>query len=152
VEPTIYRLAPAMVARLVGLGFVVLALVLFVGTAVVAVAGLPLDLVVLVILLGVGAVFFGGYWLRNRAFVLRCTAEGYRVGLVRGAGVSEARWKQVEKLVVAGRAGVPVVELQLRDGGRTTIPVGVLAIDKDDFVRELQEHLQRGSGLRKLGS
>jgi hypothetical protein len=48
------------------------------------------------------------------------------------------------------RYDVPCVVLRLRDGGTTTVPVGVLAVDREQFVRELQEHLQRGHGLRRL--
>lgn len=147
---TVYRLAPTFVARLLGLALVGLALLLFVGTAVVVIAGLPPDVMVVVVLLGVlGAIGFG-WWLRNRAWVLRCTDDGYRVRLVRGVGVADARWSAVEDAVTAYRRGVDCLELRLRDGGTTTIPVGVLDVDKDRFVREVQDRLQRGHGLRPL--
>jgi len=42
------------------------------------------------------------------------------------------------------------VELRLKDGRATVIPVGVLAVDREEFVRELQARLQRGHGLRPL--
>jgi hypothetical protein len=146
--PTLYRLAPAVVARFLGLALVALALVLFVGTAVVALAGLPLDLLVAVVLVGVVGCVALGWWLRARAWVVRCTDEGYRVRLVRGAGVSEARWSAVEDAVTTYRHDVACVQLRLRDGRTTTIPVGVLAVDREEFVRELQSRLQRGHGLR----
>jgi hypothetical protein len=149
-EPTVYRLAPAVIARFVGLALVGLALLLFVGTAVVALTGLPGDLMVLVVLLGVVGCLTLGWWLRARAWVLRCTDDGYRVRLVRGAGVTEARWSAVEDAVTAVRRNVACVELRLRDGRTTTIPVGVLAVDREQFVRELQGRLQRGHGLRPL--
>jgi len=149
-EPVLYRLAPAVVARFVGLALVGLALLLFVGTAVVSLTGLPGDVMVLVVLLGVAGCLGLGWWLRSRAWVLRCTDDGYRVRLVRGAGVTEARWSAVEDAVVAVRHDVACVELRLRDGGTTTIPVGVLAVDREQFVRELQGRLQRGHGLRPL--
>ena len=82
--------------------------------------------------------------------MLRCTDDGYRVRLVRGAGVTEARWSAVEDAVTTYRHDVACVELRLRDGRTTTIPVGVLAVDKEEFVRELQGRLQRGHGLRPL--
>jgi hypothetical protein len=148
--PTFYRLAPAVVVRFVGLALVGLALLLFVSTAVVALTGLPGDLMVLVVLLGVVGCLTLGWWLRARAWVLRCTDEGYRVGLVRGAGVTEARWSAVEDAVTTVRHDVACVELRLRDGRTTTIPVGVLAVDREQFVRELQGRLQRGHGLRPL--
>ena len=148
--PTLYRLAPAVVARFLGLALVALALVLFVGTAVLALAGLPLDLVVAVVLVGVVGCVTLGWWLRSRAWVLRCTDDGYRVRLVRGAGVKQARWSAVEDAVTTYRHDVACVQLRLRDGRTTTIPVGVLAVDRDQFVRELQGRLQRGHGLRPL--
>jgi hypothetical protein len=42
------------------------------------------------------------------------------------------------------------VVLRLRDGRTTTIPVQMLAVDREAFVRDVQDHLQRGHGLRKL--
>jgi hypothetical protein len=148
--PTDYRLAPAVIARFVGLALVGLALLLFIGTAVVALAGLPPDLLVLAVLLGVAGFVTLGWWLRARAWVLRCTDDGYRVRLVRGAGVSEARWSAVEDAVTTVRHDVACVELRLRDGRTTTLPVGVLAVDREVFVRELQGRLQRGHGIRPL--
>jgi hypothetical protein len=139
-----------VVARFLGLALVALALVLFVGTAVVALAGLPLDLLVAVVLVGVVGCVALGWWLRSRAWVLRCTDDGYRVRLVRGAGVTQARWSAVEDAVTTYRHDVACVQLRLRDGRTTTIPVGVLAVDRDQFVRELQGRLQRGHGLRPL--
>ena len=149
-SPTLYRLAPAFVARLLGVALVALALLLFVGTTAVAIAGLSLDVVVAVALLGVAAAVGFGWWLRNRAWVLRCTDDGYRVRLVRGVGVTEARWSTVEEAVTLHRREVACLELRLRDGRTTTIPVGVLDVDKERLVREIQGRLQRGHGLRPL--
>ena len=147
-EPVDYRLAPTFVARLLGLALVGLALVLFAGTAVVAMAGLPPDLLIVVVLVCVLSAAGFAWWLRSRAWVLRCTDDGYRVRLVRGAGVTEARWSAVEDAVTTFRHDVACVQLRLRDGRSTTIPVGVLAVDREEFVRELQDRLQRGHGLR----
>ncbi len=146
--PVDYRLAPAVVARLFGLGLVLLALVMFAGTFLVSALGWNADVLVVVLLVGVGGIFTAGWFLRSRAYLLRCTAAGYRVRLVRGAGVREARWTAVEDAVTVVRHDVPCVVLRLKDGGTTTIPAGLLAVDKEQFVRELQEHLQRGHGLR----
>ena len=43
-----------------------------------------------------------------------------------------------------------MVVLRLRDGRTTTIPVEMLAMDREAFARDLQEHLQRGQGLRNF--
>lgn len=147
---TAYRLHPSLVARGVGLALVGLALVMFVGTAVVVAADLPADVLVVLLGLGVAGVFVLGWLLRARAYVVRCDQVGYRVRLVRGAGVTQARWKDVEDAVTTSPRGVPCVVLRLRDGRTTTIPVQLLAMDREQFVRELQDHLQRGQGLRPL--
>jgi hypothetical protein len=146
--PTVYRLARLVVARLVGLALVALALLVFAGTAVIALAGLSLDLLVVLVLVAAAVVGVLAWWLGTRAWVVRCTDRGYRVRLVRGAGTTEARWKDVEDAVATTRHDVPCLVLRLRDGRTTTIPVGLLEIDKDEFARELRGRLQRGSGLR----
>ena len=82
-------------------------------------------------------------------WVVRLTPEGYRVQWVRGVGSPAGRWKDVEDAVTTTVAGAPVVVLRLRDGrARRTIPVEMLAADREAFVRDLQDHLQRGHGLR----
>ena len=146
--PTTYPLAPTVVARFVGLGLVALALMMFVGTALVAVLGLPPDALVALLVLGLAGVLTLAWWLRSRAWVIRCTDEGYAVRLVRGAGVREAAWAAVEDASTTTRHDVPCVVLRLKDGGTTTIPVGVLAVDKEEFVREVQGRLQLARGLR----
>ncbi|WP_245565349.1 hypothetical protein [Nocardioides insulae] len=147
-EPVYYRLAPAVSVRFVGLALVAVALLLFALTLVVAVAGWSMDLVVIAAVLGLAGVLVLGWWLRSRAYVLRCTPEGYTVRMVRSAGVTQARWTQVEDAVTVTRHEIPCVVLRLKEGTTTTIPVSVLGVDRERFVRELQEHLQRGNGLR----
>lgn len=145
-----YRLAPLLVARIVGTYLVLLALVMFTATALVAVAGWPADLLVLLLVAGVAGMFAVGWWLRSRAYVVRLDADGYRVGLVRGAGVRSARWADVTEAVTTRPRGAPCLELQLRAGGSSVIPAGAMAADRDDFVREVQQRLQHGHGLRRL--
>lgn len=146
--PTVYRLAPAVTARFVGLYLVGLALLVFAGTLLVAVAGGSMDIVVALVGLGLVGLVVLGWWLRAKAYVVRAGADGYRVRLVRGAGVTAARWAQVEDAVTVTAHGIPCVVLRLKDGGTTTIPVSVLAVDKEEFVRQLQQHLQRGQRLK----
>jgi hypothetical protein len=148
--PSDYRLAPALAARLMGLMLVLLAVVLFAVTALVAVLHLTPDLLVLLAVVGLVAVFGGGFVLTRRAYVVRLGEQGYRVRLIRGAGVTEARWKDVEDAVTTSPQGIACVVLRLRDGRTTTIPVSALAADREEFVRDLQDHLQKGQGLRPL--
>ena len=148
--PSDYRLSPALNARLVGLLLVVLALLLFAMTALVAVFDLTPDLLVLIAVLGLVGVFGLGTTLRRKAYVVRLDDEGYRVGLIRGAGVTSAAWTEVAEAGTGSPRGIPCVVLTLHDGRTTTIPAAALAADREEFVRDLQAHLQRGQGLRPL--
>ena len=150
VEPVYYRLAPLVVARFVGLALVLLAVVVFVVTAVFGLVGVSYDWLVLLLLVGLVAVGVLAWWLQRRAYVVRCTEVGYTVRLVRGAGVKDGRWLDVEDAVAATPRGVQCLVLRLRGGGTTSIPVALLAIDKEEFVREMQRHLGRGQRTRRL--
>ena len=145
-----YRLPAVLVARIVGSALVVLAVALLATTMVVAGAGWSPDVLVLAVL--VGALALGGlaWWLRARAYVVRFDAEGYRVGVVRGAGVRAAPWSSVTHAETATVAGVPLVVLALSDGSRTTLPVSLLEGDREELVRDLQRRLQAGHGVRPL--
>lgn len=144
-----YRLSRPLLARLVGSVLVLLALVVLATTVVVASTGLPVAVVPAVAAVGVAAVGIATYLLA-RLVVVHLGESGYRVRLVRGVGVNEARWESVEGAATSHAADQPVVELRLRDGRRTVIPVRALEADREQFVRDLQEHLQRGHGLRRL--
>lgn len=137
-----YRLSPLVFARIVGAYLVVFALLLLAGTALTGALGWSADL--LVVLLGVGLLGLIGlaWWLRSRLVVVRLTASGYRVRMVSAAGVTEARWPEVEDAVAAAPRGVECVVLRLRDGRTTTIPVALLAADKDDFARDVRARLR----------
>jgi hypothetical protein len=88
--------------------------------------------------------------LTRLAPVVRLDEVGYEVRWVRGAGVKQGRWKDVEDVVATTVADARVVVLRRRDGQTTTIPVGILAGSADDFVRDLQQHLNRGHGYRPI--
>lgn len=146
---THYRLAPAVAARLLGASVVGLAVLVFVATAVVGLAGLDFGWLLLVAVLGVAAVLTFGWWLRSKAYVVRATSQGYSVRLVRGAGVRESRWTDVAELATTESGGVPCLLLRLKAGGTTTIPVTIMAIDREEFVREIQERLS--ASIRAAG-
>lgn len=149
-SPTLYRLSRSVVARLLGLGILALAGLVFAATLVVALLGTSPDVIVVVAAAGLVVLAFAAWWLTTKAYVVRATVDGYRIGAIRSVGVREARWNQVEDAVTATIRDVPVVVLRLKAGATTTIPVTVLAIDREDFVRELQQHLQRGHRLRQV--
>ncbi len=147
--PTVYRLAPAVAARLLGVLLCAVAVLVLLSTLAIAV----LDLHTVFLLVPVGltiALLVGSWWTwRQKGWIARFTAEGYRIQWVRGVGAASARWKDVEDAVTTTVLDSPVVVLRLRDGRTTTIPVEMLAVDREDFVRDIQAHLQRGHGLTK---
>ena len=134
--------------RFLGLYLVVLALLVFVLTAVLVATDVTPDLMLLVAVLGLVGLGVVGWWLNKRAWIVRATAEGYEVRLVRSAGTKAGRWAAVEDAVTVSPHGIDCLVLRLKDGTTTTIPVELLAIHKDDFVREMQGFLQAGQ-LRK---
>jgi len=144
-----YRLAPALAARLVGLLLVALAATVLLATLLVAMLrGSP---VLLLVVGGVGLVAAVALVILLRGTrVVELDEEGYRVRMVRGAGVRTARWRDVREVVAMSPRGVDCVVLRLRDGRTTTIPVDAVDAPRDDFVRDLQQHLRRGEGLRPL--
>jgi len=148
--PSDYRLAPLLAARLVGALLVCLALVLLLATVLVAVLDLSPDLLVVGAGLGVVVVLLVGYLLTRRTTVVHLDEQGFRVRLVRGAGVSQGTWQEVQEVVTATPDGLPVLVLRLRGGRTTTIPVTILATDRETFVRDLVSRAQGGQGLRPL--
>ena len=67
--------------------------------------------------------------------VVELDDEGYRVRMIRGAGVRAAAWRDVEDAVAASPHGVDCVVLRLRDGRTTSIPVAAVDAPREDFVR-----------------
>jgi hypothetical protein len=147
---SVHRLAPAVAARLLGVVLCAVAALILLST--VALAILDLHTVFLLVPVGVTFVVLALVWWawRTRGWVVRMTPEGYRVQWVRGVGTASGRWQDVEDAVTTTVANAPVVVLRLRDGRTTTIPVEVLATDREAFVRDVQQHLQRSRGLRKF--
>jgi malic enzyme len=144
-----YRLAPPLAARLV-------------GSLLVSVAGLILVLTVVSAVLrwspwvvvgaGAGAVALVvvAALVVRRTDVVSLDDDGYRVRLVRGAGVTSARWADATDALTASPAGIDCLVIRLRDGGTTTIPVSALAADRDAFAADVRDHLRRAEGLRPL--
>ena len=138
-----YRLAPAVVARSAGACLVLLAVVVVALTLAGAAAGWSLVVVGLVAAVGLGLLLAGLWWATRRAYVVRLDVIGYEVRLVRGAGVTRARWTDVAEASTAEVAGENCVVLSLRDGRTTTVPVSVLAGDRDEFVTRVRTLLRR---------
>ena len=140
--PTEYRLAPAIVLRVAGAALVALAVLVVLLSVVTALAEWPFWPVVVVALAGLAAVAGGAWWAARAAYVVRLDQFGYDVRLVRGAGVTRARWADVAEASTAQVHGSPCVVVALRDGRTTTVPVAVLAGDRDEFVTRLRDLLR----------
>jgi hypothetical protein len=138
-------MAPLVVARFVGAYLILFAVLILGSTFVVAMAGVGPDILVVLLVLGLLGLSALAWWLRTRLSVVRLSATGYRVSLVRGAGVKEARWSEVEDAVATQPDAGPCVVLRLKDGRSTTIPTDLLAADKDDFARDVRDHLGRAT-------
>jgi hypothetical protein len=145
-----YFLAPAFGLRFVGGLLVLVALLLVVVTVVVAVAGLSLGVLVAAAVVGIVVVLGGGWLVAKQVPAVRLDGSGYRVRLIRGVGATSASWTDVTEAGTASPSGTPVLVITLRDGRATTIPVQVLAADREDLVRDLQTRLDAGHGLRPL--
>lgn len=135
-----------------GLGLAALGVLVVLVVVLVTVLSLPRTVLTAVLLGALLAVLVLGLVALRRPAVVRFDDVGYRIRLVRGAGVRQAEWKQVEDVAATVVAGERCVVLRLRDGRSTTVPVGVLAGRPDDFVRDLREHLDRGHGYRQVSA
>ncbi|WP_181312059.1 hypothetical protein [Nocardioides campestrisoli] len=144
-----YRFSPALTARMLGVALIASAVLIALATVGVAVLSLHTMVLLVPVLLVLVALVTLMAW--SNGWVVRLRDEGYEVRRVRGAGVSGARWRDVEDVVTTHRHGSPCVVIRLRDGRTTTIPADVLNADKDAFARDVVEHLQRGHGVGAPG-
>ncbi len=142
----VYRLSPAVAARLLGLVLVAVAITILVSTVAIAALDLHTAFLLVPVVLTV-LLLVANWWIwRQKGWIARLTDEGYRIQWVRGVGAASGRWVDVEDAVTTTVVGAPVVVLRLRDGRTTTIPVEMLAVDREAFVRDIQQHLQRRHG------
>jgi len=140
--PQIYRPHRALVARVLGTGILVLALLVVAATVVLTVVGAPEWVLVFLVLAYIAAFAVLATWAVKTAWIVRLDETGYRVRLVKGAGVRSAAWADVADLAATELGGFPCLELTLTDGRATTIPVEVMDGDREQFVRDVREHLR----------
>jgi hypothetical protein len=139
---TTYRLAPALGARLVGRSLVTLALAVVVATVVGVLAGagwLPAGVTAVVGLVLAAA---WAWYLLRLAWAVRLTTEGYAVRLLGGIGVGAAAWAQVEEVVAASPGGSPCLEIRLRDGRATRLPMAAVAAEPDAFAHDVRRRVR----------
>jgi hypothetical protein len=139
--PQDYRLAPQLAARLLGLTLVGAGLAIVVATIVAVGFAAQPWVVSITVALALAVILLVIWKLRAGTWVVRLTDDGYKVQFVRGAGVKQARWADVADAVTTDVAGAPCVVLRLKNGGSTTIPVEVLAVDREAFVRDVLAQL-----------
>lgn len=146
--PTEYRLAPHVAARLLGMVIVGFAFLVLLATAIVVLFATSILVLSAAVLVTVVGLFSIGWYLTKKTYVVRLSEDGYQVRFVRGAGVRQARWADVEEIVTDTVAGAQCLILRLRDGGATIIPVDVLAADREQFVRDVTSYLPGGPARR----
>lgn len=150
-----YRFAPALLVRLLATVLVLGGLVVAFAALLVWTLGVPtVVLSAAVVLAALLAVIVGLVPTRLGARLLgvvRFDATGYRVRFLRSAGTRAARWTDVEDAVAATLSGHRCVVLRLRDGRATTVPVDVLDSTPEQFLADLEEHLDVAHGYRRLG-
>ena len=140
-----FPLARPLRWRIVGVFVVAWALVVLLDTVVVAVASLSRW--ALLVPAGVAALVVVVASLALRSlWVVRLAPQGYAVRLVPGVGVAEARWTDVVEAAATVVRGMACLELRLRDGRVTTLPVGLLDVDREAFARDVRDRL--GSAAR----
>jgi len=148
--PSDYRLSQPVVVRMMGALLVVLGVVVVLMTLGVGLLGVPTAVLSVGIVLVALLLLAGALVLTRGVTLVRLDDAGYRVRFVRGAGVLQARWTDVEDVVATTVVGERCVVLRLRDGRTTTIPVRLLRTSPEAFVKDLQGHLNRGHGYRRI--
>lgn len=146
-----YVLSPILRARFMGLFLAAAGVLLLGSTILLSVLDGPMDVVVVLAVLVVIAIFTLGSAMTRRWFVVRFDETGYQVRFIRGAGVRTARWTDVADLQTTTVLGNDCVVIGLRDGSRTTIPVTAIEGDQELFVDELRRRLGSGPGRRGAG-
>ena len=148
--PSDYRLSTPLLVRMMGVGLVLAGLVVLLVLVAGGLLGWPVAVLSVVVVVAVLAVAGLAVTLRRLAPVVRMDDLGYEVRWVRGAGVKRGRWSDVEDAVATTMADSRCIVLRRRDGRTTTIPVDIMAGSADDFVRDVQQHLNRGHGYRPV--
>lgn len=145
-----YRFAPHLVVRTLGTFLALVGLMVLVLALLVAALDWPRLVLTVGVVVAVVAVV-GIALLRTRLVALvRFDEAGFRIRLLRGAGVTQGRWRDVEDAVAMTVRGHESVVLRHRDGRTTTIPVDVLDTTPAAFLADLRAHLDAGHGYRRL--
>ena len=115
-----YRLAAPVAVRILGLLLAVAGFLVALTAVLVAAFSWPRTVLSVVLVVAVLALVVLGFLVTRRAAVVRLDATGYTVRLVRGAGVKQGRWKDVEDVVATTVEGERCVVLRPSRPGPTT--------------------------------
>lgn len=148
--PTDYRFSTALLLRSLGAVLALVGALVLVAGVLVAVLDLPSAVLTTAVVAAVVVVVAAGFLATRVTSLVRFDEAGYQVRWLRGAGVKQARWREVEDAVTATVSGHDCVVLRLRDGRTTTIPVRVLDVAPVTFIEELRARLDKGHGYRRL--
>jgi len=153
VPATVYRLHRAHAIRLFGLRMLVAAALVVVaavvlgladGSGALRVAGFVLAALVVVAVLAAVLV------LVRPPVVVRLDAAGYRVRRVPDCGVQAAPWAAVADVTTGADELGRTMEVELTDGGHTTVPLVLVARDARRLLLEVRERLDAAHGYRPL--
>ena len=147
---TDYRFSTALLLRSMGALLALVGVLLLVVGLLVSLLDLPSGILTTAVVLAVVLVVAGGFLATRVTSLVHFDEAGYRVRWLRGAGVKQARWREVEDAVTASVAGHDCVVLRLRDGRTTTIPVKLLDASPTAFIEDLSGRLDKGHGYRRL--
>ncbi len=149
-EPVTRPLAPALRARLLGSGILVLGVVVLVAVAATWALSLPDLVVTVVVALAVAALLALLGLLLPAHWVVRLDDDGYRVRALRSTQARAARWSDVRDVQAGTVDGVRCTMLRLRDGRTATLPVDAVAGDPEQLTALIAELLDRSRGYRRL--
>ncbi|GAB3988741.1 hypothetical protein GCM10028771_02120 [Nocardioides marmoraquaticus] len=144
-------LAPALRARVLGAGIVVVSVALLVLVLLAWLLSLPGAVVTVVVVLVFAALAALLGLLLPAHWVLRLDEDGYRIRGLRSAEARSARWSDVLDVKVATVDGVRCSMIRLRDGRTATLPVDVFAGDPEELVHVIAAQLDRTHGYKRLG-
>lgn len=147
---TDYRFSTPVLVRSMGTALASIGLALLVTGVLVSALELPAAVLTTAVVVGVLLVLVVGLLATRAGWLVHFDDAGYRVRWLRGAGVKQARWQEVEDVVTASIAGHDCVVVRLRDGRTTTIPVKVLDASPTRFIEDLSGRLDKGRGYRRL--
>jgi hypothetical protein len=141
-----YRLSTAHLLRSLG------ALVIGLGAlwVVVAVSGLTGVIRGLLALVTLVIVLLALVLLVRPPRVLELSADGYRISLVRGAGVARSAWTEVESVGTQTRGSALCLVFNLKGEATSTLPLSLLGTRNVEAQREVHERLNDAHGYRRL--